>query len=144
MNGSSWSPDEDSLALQYLAKGKTFAEVAKILGKTKGSVISRAHRKKWAYPGKKNPREQRSYTLKRPREKTFVNKAHPEIPRTPVENDLVMLDNAKENQCRFIIGEAKYRKCCGQKTLVGRSWCAHHAATVYAVSASTFRRLASA
>lgn len=148
MKTGPWTLSEDTLAIQQLNLNKTFAQVGKILDRPRNAVISRAHRKGWSYPARKEPgKTVRCYSAAPPRnspppsfsqEKIF--KPLPALePEQPPPIGSVLLDTAGLTQCRFIHGDARNRICCGDRTLPGRPWCASHAPIVYGTTTRALR-----
>lgn len=145
MKTGSWKPAEDELALKYLNANKSFFEVGQLIDRPRNAVISRANRKGWSYPSKKIPGKN---TYPAPEPVRTISPCEPSDIRAPLsERDMpathgtVLLDHAKESHCRYILGEARFRLCCGQKTLVGHSWCAQHAPLVYGTTSKAMRNL---
>lgn len=135
MNGSSWSPDEDSLALRCLNEGKSFREIAKLLKRSRSAVIAHSNREGWTYPGKNPASHSTKFGIKTKPIKR--EKKRQEV----VLKGAILLENASNNQCRFIGGEGRSRLCCGRRTLPGHSWCAIHAPVVYGAMTVETRRL---
>ncbi len=133
MKEGPWLPEEDALALRYLNEGKSLAEVGKILGRSRIAVIGRSNRKKWDYLGKKSKTGLLKKQIKAPVKKYK--------PRTVRSEGTTLLDNARNDQCRFVIGEARARMCCDQKAIPGHSWCPIHAPIVYGITTPALRRL---
>lgn len=130
-----WTVEHDTLAIQYLAENKTFAEVGALLDRTRNSVLSRARRKNWFYPGRKVvadsavvASEAKEYPVPIITEQSYKLPV-PEFEGPPKR--FVRLEKAREGQCRFIHGEPREQIICGDKVVPGCSWCAHHAQIVF-------------
>lgn len=142
MKTGPWSLAEDAIALQHLHANKSFSEVEKLIGRPRSAIISRAHRKGWNWPGKKSNSSAHvslppASTPSRPSPSISFNHSFvAPITPSPKPNHVppaggVLLDNVKENQCRFISGDSRSRVCCGAQTSPGRPWCPDHAQIVF-------------
>ena len=146
MKTGPWTSSEDALALKYLNACKSFSEVGRLIERPRSAVISRAHRKGWEWPRKKDPLRIHSLpsTLSKiqPREEhlqPFCSPPPLEIAAPPPAPEIelprnvsvVKIDQIRENECRFIHGEGRLGFCCGKPAVPGRSWCAEHAKVVF-------------
>lgn len=131
-----WTPAEDETALQHLCANKTFSEISRLMSRSRNSIISRANRKCWSYPNKKANGKMTHRSLT-PAALTSRTSIFPQKIQKPKEKEeiipfhTVLLDIARENQCRFIHGDPRQRLCCGDPTVDGRPWCARHAPMMY-------------
>jgi hypothetical protein len=138
-----WAISEDEIALRNLQANKTFTEVGRIVGRSRNSVISRARRKNWDYPGRTAPFKPNTIavtaiaaTLPRPaivltKPTSVPYVKNPTNVEKPVRYGFAKLDDVGTYQCRFIAGEARERVCCGAKVVSGSSWCSTHYRAVF-------------
>lgn len=144
MKTSGWTADEDRRAQEYLNQDLSFKQVGAALDRSRCSVISRANRKSWDYPGKKravggkreSPRPLPRHELPEAKHELPKPIQHPPHNPPPLKNlpekiGSVSFIDARNDQCRFVVGDARTLICCGDEVVPGHSWCAHHAQIVY-------------
>lgn len=126
-----WTPYQDDILKQhYLKKGYSAKIIGEILGKSRHSVIGRAHRLGLSMKIEDVRVVNHKKKLDK-KQKEVTKKVHKKVIKTqPIKEEVVMrtvrLIDVKENQCREIIGEPKNLKCCGRIIVNGKSYCDKH------------------
>ncbi|MCC3246701.1 GcrA family cell cycle regulator [Methylocystis sp. WRRC1] len=132
-----WTEKEIEIVRDMWGTAASAAEIGKLLGRTKNSVIGRAHRMGLANAAKpqhapitKPPRPAKA---RKPKEREL---SVPEIIPPPIDHieipEGVSFADLRANGCRWVIGNPEDLTCCGAPAShAGSAWCSHHRALVY-------------
>ena len=111
-----WTEDKIKKLKKLWQSGKATAEIAKVLGMSKNSIIGKVHR--LALAARPSP-----------------IKAEPKIQKkvAPKKVGVVRLMDLKINTCRWPIGDPKDEDFhfCGEQTVTGKPYCLAHCQEAY-------------
>ncbi|MGI9485453.1 MAG: GcrA family cell cycle regulator [Geminicoccaceae bacterium] len=109
-----WVPEQDAVLRTHWGKGKTAAEIGKLLGKNKNQVIGRANRL-----GLQTPKPEHIDTRPRsgPGRRRKLSVIRPKGPRVL---------SAGADGCQWLDGEPRERRFCGDPVREGSSFCDDH------------------
>ncbi len=140
-----WTPEEDARLLELLEQGLSGRQIGEVLGRTRGSVGSRANRIKPRDEEPPRPGKARSAAKGPPEASAPVEGAKDSRrqqlgarPKAGAHRERSLMPPART--CQYI-GEAKGNPrdwtFCGKPALEGWSYCAEHVAVCYAGKASS-------
>lgn len=124
MAGNAWKTEEDQLILQLIAEGHSASVIGEKIGRTRNSVIGRAHRLKLN-------------GVEYIRGETVVKKSKPKPPTPPKKKKKPPLDakdllvgallELRNDQCRWPLSD----HFCSNTKLGTEAYCAEHKALAY-------------
>jgi hypothetical protein len=127
-----WTDDQENVARQMAAEGKTPVEIGKALGKSRAAVIGFAYRQKIRVS---------TIAEHEAAEEVITEAASPAPPEEqlpppeepPQEPQGIPFHLLPWNGCRWIFGNRVGHDvlACGQKRVAGLSWCEEHARRVF-------------
>lgn len=123
-----WTEEEKQI-LENMWNTHYARDIAKVLNKTKGSVIGMANRMKLEKGGRVEYESIRDRTVKIRPVKIKENKSKNDCTR----NDLKHILELKPNDCRFPIGHPGQKRFgfCGRPQKLGRPYCLEHCNIAY-------------
>jgi len=121
-----WRPQDIETVRQMACEGAKAHEIAPIIGKSVRAVLGLCWRHKIGIDNDSGPRRRRG------------NEPIPDTPKFKFEGIASMPSNlgprpqgpgvdlldAGRNQCRYILGDPRSQRCCGEPA--DGSWCHHH------------------
>ena len=139
-----WTPEEDARLLELLEQGLSRQQIGEVLGRTRGSVGSRANRIKPRdegppRPGKARPAAKESPGASAPAKGAKGSRRHQPgaRPEASAHRERSLVPPART--CQYIgetTGDPRDWTFCGKPVLEGWSYCAEHVAVCYAGKAS--------
>lgn len=137
-----WTEEDDAKAKKLAENGTSYAEIGKILGRTKNSVSGRMSRIKFAKPLKEEHERRRVVSniiadkKAKERAKTMIENLNFKEPKTiqhPLHMRRITIDDLTYRSCRFPLGESHDPdlRYCGEDAMLGSSWCSHHRRIVF-------------
>lgn len=123
-----WTDANRSELIAGVCSGHALPEIALALGCSESAARKQAYQQGLRLRAVKR---QRRRTPERPADEIVAIVLPP--PREASETETPLME-ARRGQCRYVIGPVDLDKtvCCGKPTVGGSSWCAEHAALVFA------------
>lgn len=137
-----WTAEETAILAGHWKSGKTAAEIARTMGKTRNQVIGRVHR--CGLASRKSPitgefgklRQPRQPLVRRPRPKGPLKRSEIVLPgqkRAPTTpRPAEILPPLGKGTCQWIEGDPAIDPTkCGAQAILGKAWCPSHWVRVY-------------
>jgi GcrA cell cycle regulator len=136
---NAWEPETTAILVDLWGKGLSASQIAAKIGVTRNSVLGRAFRLGLA-------KRRAAYPQVKRRVQTWRKKPNPLIRRPVIKSNVEFFDSTlasdfcanpvdirdiAENQCRWVIGEPKDFKFCGDEKFANHSFCARHSRIAY-------------
>ena len=126
-----WTPDRVKTLMALWAEGISTLEIGRRLGVTKNSVVGKVHR--LGLPKRQSPINS---TPRSPRVAKLVQPIRPAPVAIPRAADMVKMEELTAGMCNWPEGEPGQDdlRFCGQPSVEGKPYCAHHCARAYVKS----------
>jgi len=144
-----WSIDERDIVIDMWKKGGSAAEIAKMIGRTRNSVLGYLFRLRKEFPdipkkpntGGRKARSPEERPIRRSRPKTIkvaknpsesvqmINAFTPIVEQDAPEGGVPYFETRRLIHCSYILNTSKDAhkiKCCGATPFRGSSWCRKH------------------